>query len=129
MIKCSMIFIYELKHKIPLETTYYIDFVVLITSTGSKNLFVKVGQALDMLNIVPKANAILNGLEIMNMRNSKRGLDGSFSPNSSIGSKRNSKVDPIVGSVAGVFVALGLLTMIYFFCCCLRSHTKLSTIT
>ena len=81
-----------------------------------------------MLNIVPKANSILNGLEIMKMRNSKRNLDGSFSPNSSIRSKRNNKVGPIVGSVVGVFVALGMLTVIYFFCC-IRSHTKLSTIT
>ena len=81
-----------------------------------------------MLNIVPKDNSILNGLEIMKMRNSKRGLDGSFSPNNYIGSKRNNKVGPIVGSVVGVFVALGMLTVIYFFCC-LRSHTKLSTIT
>lgn len=111
-----------------LAAAYYTDFVVVNISTGSKNLFVKVGPSLD-IHIDNAHNAILNGLEIMKMSNSKRSLDGSFSPNSSIGSKRNSKVGPIVGSVVGVFVALGLLTVIYFFCCCPRSHTKLSTIT
>jgi serine/threonine protein kinase len=110
-----------------LAAAYYIDFVVVNTPAGSKNLSVKVGPALDMTNV--DRNAILNGLEIMKMSNSKRSLDGSFSPNISIRSKRNSKVGPIVGSVVGVFVALGLLTVIYFFCCHRRSHTKLSTIT
>jgi len=110
-----------------LAAAYYIDFVVVNTPTGSKNLSVKVGPALDMTSVPP--NAILNGLEIMKMSNSKRSLDGSFSPNSSIRSNKNSKVGPIVGSVVGVFVALGLLTVIYFFCCHRRSHTKLSTIT
>jgi len=110
-----------------LAAAYYIDFVVVNTPAGSKNLSVKVGPALDMTSVPP--NAILNGLEIMKMSNSKRSLDGSFSPNISIRSKRNSKVGPIVGSVVGVFVALGLLTVIYFFCCHRRSHTKLSTIT
>lgn len=110
-----------------LAAAYYTDFVVVNTPTGLKNLSVKVGPTLDMSNVA--ANAILNGLEVMKISNSKRSLDGSFSPNSSISSKSNSKVGPIVGSVVGAFVAIGLLTVIYFFCCCRRSHTKLSTIT
>lgn len=106
-----------------LAAAYYNDFVVLNTSTRSKNLAVKVGPAINMASVLP--NTILNGLEIMKMSNSNRSLDGPFPQNSSIRSNRNSKVGLIVGSVVGFFVALGLLMVIYFFCCC--RYQKLST--
>ena len=61
----------------------------------------------------------------MKMSNSKKSLDGPFPQNNSIRSNRNSKFGLIVGSVVGFFVALGLLMVIYFFCC--RRSQKLST--
>uniref|UniRef100_A0A0C9RQL7 TSA: Wollemia nobilis Ref_Wollemi_Transcript_1758_3719 transcribed RNA sequence n=1 Tax=Wollemia nobilis TaxID=56998 RepID=A0A0C9RQL7_9CONI len=105
-----------------LSQPYYEDFVAGL-SGGSNSLYVSVGP----VTFSDVRNAILNGLEIMKISNAQKSFAGSFSPNGITGGKKSKNVGLIVGSVVGVFAALGLLTVIYIFFCCSRSHTKDST--
>ncbi|XP_057856835.2 receptor-like protein kinase THESEUS 1 [Cryptomeria japonica] len=102
----------------------YKDFVAK-SSSGSNILSVRIGPS----KFASYKNAVLNGLEIMKMSNSDMSLAGSFSPNDSKTEKKKSKVGPIVGSVAGAFAALGLLTVIYMVFKCRKSHTKSTSTT
>ncbi|XP_043699043.1 receptor-like protein kinase HERK 1 [Telopea speciosissima] len=90
-----------------LAAPYYMDFVL-----GSSNrtiLSVSVGPSTTVTSVSP--NAILNGLEIMKMSDSKGSLDGEafISPH---GSKK--KVGLIVGVVLGVIAVVFLGTILFF---------------
>uniref|UniRef100_A0A5B6ZAG2 Putative receptor-like protein kinase HERK 1 n=1 Tax=Davidia involucrata TaxID=16924 RepID=A0A5B6ZAG2_DAVIN len=91
-----------------LATAYYMDFVTPFADNST--LRVSIGPS-SIKNLYP--NAILNGLEIMKMNNSKGSLSrvGSVAPSSIKSSKKN--VGVIVGVSIGVFVAVVLAVILF----------------
>lgn len=81
----------------------YMDFVTGISSR--ETIRISIGPS----TLSPYPNAILNGLEIMKMNNSRGSLTGSdlVAPGSRPGSKKNTGM--VVGASVGVVVLVGLL--------------------
>ncbi|GJU04308.1 probable receptor-like protein kinase [Tanacetum coccineum] len=91
-----------------LATAYYKDFVLNATAVSNGMIRVQVGPS-DLETVTP--NAILNGLEIMKMRNSAGSLDGVFSSKShnSRGGPRTTTIAEAIGVVIGIIVLLILI--------------------
>ncbi|KAJ9175619.1 hypothetical protein P3X46_014160 [Hevea brasiliensis] len=86
---------------------YFMDVITRVT--GSRMLNVSVGPS----NNVQYPNALLNGLEVMKISNSKESLDvlDSFSPESS-----KTKVILIVGLAVGLFIIFVLALVLFLLC-------------
>ncbi|KAF8402810.1 hypothetical protein HHK36_010901 [Tetracentron sinense] len=94
-----------------LAVPYYKDFVTGLND--SSKLLVSIGPSVPV-NDYP--NAILNGLEVMKMNNSRGSLDGMASvPLSSPPGSKN-KVAVIVGVVIGVFLAVFMAVLFFLMC-------------
>ncbi|KAF6171029.1 hypothetical protein GIB67_014609 [Kingdonia uniflora] len=97
-----------------LATPFYMDFTTGLS--GSTKLLVSIGPSTSVSDAYP--NAILNGLEIMKMNNSKGSLNGagsgSLTPGTSSGSKTT--IGLIVGVIVGVLVAVVLVLVLFLFC-------------
>ncbi|XP_071728288.1 probable receptor-like protein kinase At5g61350 [Rutidosis leptorrhynchoides] len=89
-----------------LATAYYKDFVVNASVITNGMIRVQVGPS-DLETVTP--NAILNGLEVMKMKNSAGSLDGLFSSNNdSRGGGPTTTVDESIGVAIGM-IALAVL--------------------
>ncbi|XP_043691433.1 receptor-like protein kinase HERK 1 [Telopea speciosissima] len=93
-----------------LAAPYYMDFV--LGPSNSPVLFVSVGPSTTVTTVTP--NAILNGLEVMKISDSRGSLDGAASISQN-GSKK--KLGLIVGVVLGVFVAVVLVAVLFLILC------------
>ena len=98
-----------------LKIPYYKDFVGAAFS-GSELLYVKIGPS-DLSDF--PVNAILNGLEIMKMRNKARRFHKRYYALGLVpgvgASDKTSSIVVIVGSILGGIAAIGLLGLGYFF--------------
>ncbi|KAL7605977.1 hypothetical protein Lser_V15G18421 [Lactuca serriola] len=93
-----------------LAVPYYKDFVVNASAVSNGLIRVQVGPS-DLESAIP--NAILNGLEIMKMRNAAGTLDGLFSSDSnSRGVSHTTTIAEVVGVGAA---AIALLLLIFTF--------------
>ncbi|KAF8396675.1 hypothetical protein HHK36_018300 [Tetracentron sinense] len=95
-----------------LGAPYYMDFVTGLSD--SSKLRVSIGPSITITSVSP--NAILNGLEVMKMNNSRGSLDGvaSITLISQPSSKKS--VGVIVGVVLGVFIAVVLAVVLFLIC-------------
>nr|XP_043614662.1 probable receptor-like protein kinase At5g61350 [Erigeron canadensis] len=91
-----------------LATAYYKDFVVNASTISNGLIRVQIGPS--DLETTSTPNAILNGLEIMKMRNSDMSLDGLFSSReNSHGRPRTMIIAEALGVVIGTIVLLALI--------------------
>ncbi|XP_077248171.1 receptor-like kinase isoform X2 [Tasmannia lanceolata] len=88
-----------------LASPYYVDFVVAPESPG----VVRVAIGPSSMSSPSRANAILNGLEIMRMNNSMGSLDGEFSVNMVSGRRSSGTVGVFLCSVLGGFAFMSLV--------------------
>ncbi|KAL5581104.1 hypothetical protein UlMin_013546 [Ulmus minor] len=106
-----------------LATAYYMDFVT--GSAVSNKIRISIGPS-NLPGVYP--NAILNGLEIMKLNNTKGSLSVADSVASSSSSSSKTKVFVIVGASIGAFVVV-VLALVFFVMCrrsrmAVQGHSK-----
>ncbi|KAF8395048.1 hypothetical protein HHK36_018987 [Tetracentron sinense] len=101
-----------------LDVPYYMDFVTGLSD--SSKLLISIGPS-GLANYFP--NAILNGLEVMKMNNSRSSLDGAATVNLSSQPGSKTKISVIVGVVIGPFLAV-VMAIVLFLLCRRRRHSS-----